>query len=212
MQSVLALFLAFGFLGGTAETVNFDSAQPGQIPSGWSVSSPTDMKPARWIVQADRNPPSRPYVFAQTSSRSGKQDYHLALFNNKTCKDGDLSVDLKLVSGKLEQSAGVLWRFQDTANYYFALASADKDSVGIFKKSNNIVSLLAHASASHPIDDKDWNLLKVVFRGSHFTLFFGHRKLVDAVDSSFTKAGKTGLWTKADTVAYFDNFRIDKKN
>jgi hypothetical protein len=199
-------------MSGTAETVNFDGAHPGFIPAGWSVTSSTDLKPGRWVVQADSSAPSRPYIFAQTSTHGGKQDYHVALFDKKTCKDADLSVDLKILSGKWEQSAGIVWRFQNTANYYFALASADKDSVGIYKKSNNVVSLLAHASASHRIDDKEWNLLKIVFRGPHFTLFFGHRKLVDATDATLTGAGKTGLWTKADTVAYFDNFRLDKRN
>lgn len=164
------------------------------------------------MVQADLSAPTRPYVFAQTSSHSGRQDFHLALFDKKVCRDGDLSVDLKLVSGKWEQSAGLVWRFEDTANYYFALASADKDRVGIYRKANNVVSLLAHASVTHRIDDKEWNLLKIIFRGSHFTLFFGHRKLVEAVDNTFSTPGKTGLWTKGDTIAYFDNFRIDKKN
>ena len=212
MRGVLALLGAFGFFGSTAETVNFDSAKPGYIPTGWSVTSTSNVKPARWVVQADKSAPSRPNVFAQISTHGGKLDYAVALFDKKTCKDGDLSVDLKLVSGKWEQSAGLVWRFQNTANYYFALASADKDSVGIFKKVNNAVSLLAHASASHRIDDRDWNLLKVAFRGPHFTLFFGHRKLIDAMDATFAVSGKTGLWTKADTVAYFDNYRIDKKN
>ncbi len=212
METLLGLWLVFGLFGGTAETINFDSARPGYIPSGWSVTSTTDLKPGHWMVQADISAPTRPYVFAQTSSHAGRQDFHLALFDKKVCRDGDLSVDLKLVSGKWEQSAGLIWRFENTANYYFALASADKDRVGIYRKANNVVSLLAHASASHRIDDKEWNLLKVVFRGSHFTLFFGHRKLVEANDGTFSTPGKTGLWTKGDTIASFDNFRIDKKN
>jgi hypothetical protein len=212
VRAILGVFLAFGFGFGSAETVTFDGARPGFIPPGWSVTSTSAVKAARWQVQTDKTAPSRPNVFAQLSTRSGKQDYTVALFDKNPCKDGDLSVDMKLVSGKFEQSGGVVWRFQDTANFYFALASADKDSVGIYKKMNNQVSLLANASVPHQIDDKEWNLLKVVFRGPHFTLFFGHRKLIDTQDAEIPKTGKTGIWTKADTVAYFDNFRIDKKN
>ncbi len=212
MRSIAGVLLVFGFGFGGAETVTFDAARPGFIPPGWSVASTNAGKPARWQVQTDKTAPSRPYVFAQLSSHSGKQDFTLALFDKNVCKDGDLSVDMKLISGKFEQSGGVVWRFQDMSNFYFALASADRDSVGIYKTRNSVVSLLAHASVPHQIDDKEWNLLKVVFRGPRFTLFFGHRKLIDAQDSELVKGGKTGLWTKADTVAYFDNFRIDKKN
>lgn len=197
---------------GGAEVVNFDGAKPGYIPSGWSVTSTNGAHPPRWAVQSDSTAPSRPYVLAQIPGRSAKSDINIALFDKKTCKDADLSVDLKLVSGKWEQAAGLVWRFQDTANYYFALASADEDRVGIYKNSNNVISMLAHASAPHRIDDKDWNLLKVIVRGQRFMLFFGHRKLLDTLDASLTRTGKTGLWTKADTIAYFDNFRVDKKN
>lgn len=28
------------------------------------------------------------------------------------------------------------------------------------------------------------------------------------VDSTFTGAGKTGLWTKSDSVIYFDDFQV----
>ena len=212
MRGIPGLLLVFGFVFGGAETVTFDAAKPGFIPPGWSVTSTSTLKAGRWQVQMDKTAPSRPNVFAQLSNHSGKQDYTMALFEKSPCKDGDLSVDMKLVSGKFEQSGGVVWRFQDTANFYFALASADKDSVGIYKKMNNEVSLLAHASVPHQIDDKEWNLLKVSFRGPRFTLFFGHRKLIDAQDAEMPKSGKTGIWTKADTIAYFDNFRIDKKN
>ena len=212
MRGIAGLLLVFGFGFGSGETVTFDAARAGFIPPGWSVSSTSTVRSSRWQVQPDRTAPSRPNVFAQLSTHSGKQDYTLALFDKNPCKDGDLSVDMKLVSGRFEQSGGVVWRFQDTANFYFALASADKDSVGIYKKMNNTVSLLANASVPHQIDDKEWNLLKVSFRGPHFTLFFGHRKLIDTQDAELAKSGKTGLWTKADTVAYFDNFRIDKKN
>ena len=197
---------------GSTETINFDSAKPGFIPPGWSVTSSSASHPPRWAVLSDKTAPSRPNVFAQTSSHSGKQDINIALFDQKSCKDADLSVDLKLVSGKWEQSGGLVWRFQDTANYYFALASADEDRVGIYKKANNVVSMIAHGSAPHRIDDTDWNLLKVIVRGPRFMLFFGHRKLLDAQDGTLTRTGKTGVWTKADTVAYFDNFRVDKKN
>ncbi len=212
MRPFLAIFFTFGFAAGTAETVTFDSSRLGLIPDGWSVSSTNQRHPARWQIQKDETAPSRPYVLAQIATRSGSQDYSVALFDKSSCKDGEVSVDLKLLSGKMEQSAGVVWRFQDTANYYFALASADRDSVGVYKTVGSTVSLVAHAVVPHRIDDHAWNLLKVVFRGPRYTVYFGHRKLIDVQDSTFVKSGKTGVWTKADTVAYFDNFRLDKKN
>ncbi len=212
LRATLALLLVFGLNFGNVDTVTFDSGKVGFVPPGWSITSTNSQRPGRWQVQADKTAPSKPLVFAQLSMRSGRADSSIALFDKNACQDGDVSVVLKLVSGRMEQSAGVIWRFQDTANYYFAVASANKGSVEIYKKANNAVSLLAHASVRHPIDPKEWNLLKVAFRGPRVVLYFGHRKLIDAQDTTLANAGKTGLWTKADTVAYFDNFRLNKKN
>jgi hypothetical protein len=62
------------------------------------------------------------------------------------------------------------------------------------------------------VDDREWNVIRVKFRGPRILLFFGHRKLIDTMDNTIDAPGKTGLWTRADTVAYFDNFRIDRRD
>ena len=219
MQSVLGISLAFaanlGFFGFTfanVESVNFDASRPGSPPANWSLISSDGKLAPRWSVKVDKTAPSRPNVLAQEAPLHTRRDYSLAVFDKGYCTDGEISVDLKIVSGKFEQTAGVVWRFQDAGNYYFAMASADHESVGVFKKENQRVSVLSRASVPHRINEREWNLLKVRFRGPRVTLFFGHRKLIETDDASAVKPGRTGVWTRADTVAYFDNFRIEKKN
>jgi hypothetical protein len=51
----------------------------------------------------------------------------------------------------------------------------------------------------------------VTFRGHVYTVSFDGQKLFEVEDSTFTAAGKVGLWTKADSVTYFDDFRIEGK-
>jgi hypothetical protein len=36
-------------------------------------------------------------------------------------------------------------------------------------------------------------------------------KLYEVEDATFTEAGKIGLWTKADSVTYFDDLRVMAK-
>ena len=60
-----------------------------------------------------------------------------------------------------------------------------------------------------PLDS--WRELSVEFHGNLFTVSFNGQKLFDAEDSTFTESGKVGLWTKADSVTYFDDFLYDKK-
>jgi hypothetical protein len=56
-----------------------------------------------------------------------------------------------------------------------------------------------------------WSTLRVVFREGLFTVYLNGERLFEVEDQSFTRAGKTGLWTKADSVTYFDNFGVTPK-
>jgi hypothetical protein len=48
----------------------------------------------------------------------------------------------------------------------------------------------------------------VAFHGNLFAVSLDGQKLFDVEDSTFSGAGKTGLWTKADSVIYFDDFQV----
>jgi hypothetical protein len=143
--------------------------------------------------------------------RAGRDGASIALYDSSLCRDGEVSVDLKLISGRAEE-AGVVWRFQDPGNYYVALISGEKDRVAVYRRFHDQVSLISPAAIPHHVDDKAWNLLRVVFRGQTINLYLGHRKLLEVIDGQISDAGKIGLWTRADTLAYFDNFRMSKRD
>jgi len=58
-------------------------------------------------------------------------------------------------------------------------------------------------------DASPWTTLSVGFHGNLFTVSLDGQRLFDVEDSTFNGPGKTGLWTKADSVIYFDDFRIE---
>ena len=63
----------------------------------------------------------------------------------------------------------------------------------------------------HRVPKQTWSVLSVAFQGNTFTVSFDGQKLFDVEDSTFTVAGKVGLWTKADSVTYFDELQIEGK-
>ena len=60
----------------------------------------------------------------------------------------------------------------------------------------------------HRVPKQTWSILSVDFRGNLFTVTLDSQKLFEVEDSTFTEAGKTGLWTKSDSVIYFDDFQV----
>ncbi|MEW6213457.1 MAG: family 16 glycoside hydrolase, partial [Acidobacteriota bacterium] len=53
-----------------------------------------------------------------------------------------------------------------------------------------------------------WNTLRIVAAGNLFEVHFNGAKLFEVEDETFKEAGKVGLWTKADSVTYFDDMKI----
>jgi hypothetical protein len=129
-----------------------------------------------------------------------------------------LSVKFKAISGSGDQAAGLVWRYKDQDNYYIVRANALEDNVVLYKvEKGERVALAPKGTPSntygvkHPVPKQTWSTLSVAFQGNVFTVGFNGQKLFDVEDATFTAAGKAGLWTKADSVIYFDDFQVDGK-
>src|SRR6266511_3317902 len=102
MKSTTILVSALLAAGG-AETVNFDKADVGKSPSGWTATQ-TGTGQAKWAVVADETAPSKPNVLKQ----SGQATYPLCLKDDTSLKDGFVEVKFKALSGKEDQAGGVV--------------------------------------------------------------------------------------------------------
>jgi hypothetical protein len=51
---------------------------------------------------------------------------------------------------------------------------------------------------------------EVTFNGPLFAVYMGKDKVFEVEDTTFTAAGKVGLWTKSDSVMYFDDFGFNE--
>lgn len=203
---------------GAAETYNFDSAQPGSLPPGWTVAMTHTGGAPKWEVLNDPTAPSKPNVFAQTSSDPTDGRFPLAIVDKANFLNGELSVRCKAISGKGDQGAGLVWRYRDPNNYYIVRANALEDNVVLYKVQNGRRTSLAPKrtpagtyGVNHKVPTKTWNTLRVTFNGPLFSVFFNGEKLFDVEDSTFRDSGKVGLWTKADSVIYFDDFDVIQK-
>jgi hypothetical protein len=210
--SILALA---AFPVGFAQTINFDRAQAGSVPDGWMIAMTHQGGAPKWEVLKDDSAPSKPNVFAQISSDPTAGRFPLAIWDRASLKDGTVTVKFKAVSGAVDQGAGLVWRYRDANNYYIVRANALEDNVVLYKVQNSErVSLAPKGAVSnaygvkHKVPKQAWVTLSVSFRGNLFTVRLDGEKLFDVEDSTFTGAGKTGLWTKADSVIYFDDFLV----
>ena len=202
--------LAFG-LGATAvRVVNFDNSVLGKTPAGWSVAMTNHGLAPQWEVHVDRSAPTQPYVLAQLAADPIRDRCPLAIWDGGSLRDGEISVRIKPVSGREVQAGGIVWRYKDENNYYLARGNALDQNVQVFRvEHGKRVALMA--GVHHEFPANEWSILKVTVRGNRFQVYMDHRRVLQVTDSTFTGPGKVGLWTVADSVTYFDDFRVNPK-
>ena len=214
---VLCALVGVGGMEG-ADTIRFDSDSTGKAPSGWSIAMTHAGGAPNWSVIRDETAPSPPNVLAQLSNDPASARFPLAILDGFDAVDGAVRVKFKTVSGKGDQAAGLVWRYRDADNYYIARANALENNVVLYKVEKGQRTALAPKGTppntygvKHTVPSGTWCELSVEFRGNLFTVGFNGQKLFDVEDATFTESGKVGLWTKADSVTYFDDFLYDKK-
>jgi Domain of Unknown Function (DUF1080) len=188
--------------------ISFESTQIGATPEGWT-STLTGSGNPKWTVEADQTAPSKSAVLRQ----SGRATYPLLLKNDTNIKDGFVEMKFKAIAGSEDRAAGIVWRARDANNYYVVRANALEDNVVLYKtvkgarSSLDIVGRKGGYGVNVAVPSSAWHTLRIDFKASRFSVSFNGKQLFEVEDSTFTDAGKVGLWTKADSVTLFDEVK-----
>ncbi len=199
------------------QVVNFDQDELGKSPKGFVFGVTGRGKPGAWTIKKDPEAPSAPNVLAQTDADPVSYRFPLCVYEAFTGKDVDVSVRYKPVSGKEDQAAGIVWRYQDPDNYYIVRANAVENNVVLYKVEKGrrtdlpLVGKGRTYGVKAPIPSGKWGTLRVVAAGNRFEVYSNGVKLFEVEDTTFPMAGKVGLWTKADSVTLFDDLTINGK-
>src|SRR5438874_3099549 len=206
MRTLMTAMLSATLLCGwaLADTVNFDNAETGKPPTGWTATQ-TGKGEAKWTIEKDDTAPSKPNVLKQ----SGEATYPVCIKDDTSIKDGFVEVKFKPVSGKEDRAGGLVWRAKVSDNYYIARANALEDNVTIYHTIKG--QRTEKKRTEMKVASNEWHTLRVDFRGNHFMVTFDGKKAIEWDDKTFTEAGMVGVWTKADSVTLFDDFSYGKK-
>lgn len=198
-----------------ADVLDFEGSDVGSVPTGWTIAMTSDGGQPRWEIVLDQTSPAGGKVLAQVSYDRTSGRFSLAIHEDVETADGSVSVRFKPISGRVDQAAGIVWRYRDPRNYYIVRANALENNVVLYKVENGRRVSLAPTGrgndygVGHPVPTNRWSTLAVAFEGTRFAVSFDGSPLFEVEDSTFANAGKVGLWTKADSVTYFDGVEIE---
>jgi hypothetical protein len=177
----------------------------GQLPPDWMAAKTGEGPGSVWKVVEDATAPSAGKALAQTSAEGPKPLFNLCVAKKTKFRDLELTVAFKSVAGKIDQGGGLVWRYADAKNYYVARMNPLEHNYRVYKVVAGKRTQLATADLK--IDASKWHTLRVSHKGNQIQCYFDGKRHLDVKDDTFPKAGKVGLWTKADAQTHFADFR-----
>ncbi len=189
---------------------DFENYKKETFPEGWSQYFTGKGKITSWKVIEDDGDK----VLAQLSQDKPGYHFNDMVFDNLLTVNVEMEVKIKGVAGNMDRGGGLIWRFLDKNNYYVVRENPLEDNVVLYKVKNGRRSDLPVLGKgnTYGVDvsklSNGWNTLKVKVEDDIFTVYLNGKELFKVKDNTFTNAGKVGLWTKADAVSYFDDFKI----
>jgi hypothetical protein len=188
---------------GAPTAYSFEDMTAGQAPFMFSSARTGQGPEGRWVIQEDPSAPSVKQVLAQLDPDATSYRFPIAVADRPILKDLRLSVKTKPVSGRVDQAAGLVFRYQDANNYYVTRANPLESNIRLYRVVNG--DRQEFASWSGPVTAGVWHDYRVDALGDRLDVYWDGQRVLGVNDATFSTAGKIGVWTKADSVTYFDD-------
>jgi hypothetical protein len=159
-------------------------------------------RPGEWSIVHD----DATQALAQTGPDSAEDRFPVAIYRPFSARNVYVSIRFMAVSGKIERAGGVVARFTSAGNYYLACADALENNVRFYRVAGGKRQLIAGVDA--PVSSGAWHTLGIAARDDRFIVLFDGRELFGATDPASPGPGSVGMWTKADSVTWFESIKI----
>ena len=205
-------------LWGAEIKFDFGHFAEGQAPTNFESVVAGSNHPGEWKVIQAQVPSLMPSfsdaaaatafhaVLAQLSQDPDDNRFPMLVYDGDTFKDFKMTTRFKIVSGIAEQMAGLVFRFQNTSNFYVVRASALGQNLRFYKMVNG--QFVDPFTLGTNIAVGAWHTLSVECRGNQINcqLYDGLTMPLQVPPTFAT--GKVGFWTMADSVTYFGDTSI----
>lgn len=121
-------------------------------------------------------------------------------------RNGQITMRFKTIAGKIDQGAGILFDLKINGDYLALRANPLENNLVLWKFEKGKRSSVKWVNDT-PTSAKEWHELKLVVAGKKVTGFIdGKQLLEDVLDHEVS--GRVGIWSKADSVVYFDDYTV----
>jgi hypothetical protein len=190
-----------------AQTLGIDVPRMplGASPAGFQFGRTGAGAAGQWRVVEDPTAIGGKAV-AQLSQDRTDYRFPLAIYQPLSAKDVEATVRFKPVGGTVDQAGGIAVRLISPDDYYVVRANALENNVRFYRVNQG--RRVQIEGIDIPVIGGQWHTLGLRAEGDRFTVSFDGRVVFSAWDDSYADTGKVALWTKADSVTFFDAIAI----
>lgn len=124
-------------------------------------------------------------------------------------RDGEITMRFKPLAGRIDQGAGILFNLKPNGDYLIVRANALENNLVLFQFKNGKRSPVKWIRNT-PTATKQWHTLKVRITGKKVEGFLDEKLLLEH-ELPEPVSGKIGVWSKADSVMYMDDYVANPK-
>jgi hypothetical protein len=123
--------------------------------------------------------------------------------------EGEISFRFKPVSGRVDQGAGIVFNVKTNGDYLVLRANALENNLVLFEYVRGKRSSIKWIRDT-PTQTGRWQTLKLTVKGKKVQGALNGKAYLE-YDLPEPVSGKVGVWSKADSVVYFDDLKVDPK-
>ena len=138
---------------------------------------------------------------------SATNDSIVGVFEPFDGKDFEMRAEL-MIASDTPSPTGLVLRYKDPGNYYFARLDAQEGTFGLYRVVNGESSPIAEVEATIPLDE--YFDLMVSAEGARFAIGLRGGERLVARDATFSEAGKIGFRIDSEGTAEIRRFEIEK--
>jgi hypothetical protein len=216
-----ALVLALSARGADLK-IDFSNFPTNTTPTGFHGALAGGGEKGDWKIVMDESPSAfapllsqtnrlpvltRHPALAQLSQDPTDERFPMLIYDQETFKDFKLTTRFKIVSGVAEQMAGMVFRYQNSSNFYIIRASALGHNIRFYKVVNGLRGNLLGPDLN--IATNVWHTLGIQCQGNQITCLLDDQAVMPPLTDNTFASGKIGFWTKSDAVSYFGDTTIN---
>jgi hypothetical protein len=124
-------------------------------------------------------------------------------------KEGEISLRFRPIAGRIDQAAGIIFDLKPNGDYLILRANALENNLVLFQYVRGKRSPVKWIRNT-PTATQSWHDLRLEVSGTSVKGYLDGKLYLDHTLTSAV-SGKVGVWSKADSFVYFDDFRVRPK-